>query len=142
MGAMLSAQIKELAVARAKVTALEHSVATELKQELGALPAQYGFESADAFIAAVRAAAGKRRGRKPGAAKSAAAASTAPKKRKRAKITDKTRASVKQLVGEGKTGNEIAKALGISLPSVQNIKKALGLVGKSKPGRKKKAAKA
>ncbi len=36
-----------------------------------------------------------------------------------------------------KTGNEIAQALGISLPSVQNIKKAAGLVGKTKPGRKK-----
>ena len=30
----------------------------------------------------------------------------------------------------GKTGGEIAKSLGISLPSVQNIKKALGLVKK------------
>jgi DNA-binding CsgD family transcriptional regulator len=35
---------------------------------------------------------------------------------------------VKKLVGAGKTGSEIAKSLGISLPSVQNIKKALGLV--------------
>ena len=30
----------------------------------------------------------------------------------------------------GKTGGEIAKAIGISLPSVQNIKKELGLVKK------------
>jgi DNA-binding CsgD family transcriptional regulator len=31
-------------------------------------------------------------------------------------------------VAAKKTGQEIARALGISLPSVQNIKKALGLV--------------
>jgi DNA-binding CsgD family transcriptional regulator len=39
---------------------------------------------------------------------------------------------VKKLVAAGKTGNEIAEALSISLPSVQNIKKALGLVQKRK----------
>ena len=45
-------------------------------------------------------------------------------------ITDDTRAQVKKMVESDKTGAEIAKALGISLPSVQNIKKALGLVKK------------
>jgi hypothetical protein len=50
------------------------------------------------------------------------------KRRKRSIITDETRASVKKLVESGKTGSQIAKTLGISLPSVQNIKKALGLV--------------
>ncbi len=34
------------------------------------------------------------------------------------------------MVEGDKTGAEIAKSLGISLPSVQNIKKALGLVKK------------
>ncbi len=47
-------------------------------------------------------------------------------------ITDDTRAEVKKLVEAEKTGAEIAKALKISLPSVQNIKKALGLVRKQK----------
>jgi len=32
------------------------------------------------------------------------------------------------MVEANKTGQEIAKALGISAPSVQNIKKALGMV--------------
>ena len=54
-----------------------------------------------------------------------------------AAITDAVRAEVKALVKAGKTGSQVAKALGISLPSVQNIKKALGLVRKSKkPARK------
>ena len=45
-------------------------------------------------------------------------------------LTDATRAQVKKLVEAGKTGSEIAKAVGVSLPSVHNIKKALGLVKK------------
>ncbi len=56
------------------------------------------------------------------------APAVAGERRKRAVITDETRAEVKRLVEAGKTGAEIAQALGISLPSVQNIKKALGLV--------------
>jgi DNA-binding CsgD family transcriptional regulator len=38
------------------------------------------------------------------------------------------REEVKKMVEAGKTGSEIAKAIGVSLPSVQNIKKKLGLV--------------
>jgi DNA-binding CsgD family transcriptional regulator len=45
-------------------------------------------------------------------------------------VTDETRQAVKKLVQEHKTGVAIAKALKISLPTVQNIKKALGLVRK------------
>lgn len=123
-------QLKELQAAREKVAALEKSVAETLKKELAALPAQYGFDRVNAFVAAVRAASGKRRGRKPGATKSAPATVGGGKRRKRAKITDETRAAVKKMVEAEKTGAEIAKALGISLPSVQNIKKALGLVRK------------
>jgi DNA-binding NarL/FixJ family response regulator len=124
---MVSDKIKELAAAKARVTELESTIAAELRSELAALPARFGFADTRSFLIAVNAASGKRRGRKPGAAKAAT-----PKRRKRAKITDATRASVKTLAEEGKTGNEIAKSLGISLPSVQNIKKALGLVRKKK----------
>jgi ParB/RepB/Spo0J family partition protein len=49
----------------------------------------------------------------------------------RAIITDETRAMVLKLHRNEKTGPEIAKAVGISLPSVQNIKKQLGLVGRA-----------
>jgi DNA invertase Pin-like site-specific DNA recombinase len=98
---------------------------------LRALPSQYGFDSTAAFISAVRAASGKRRGRKPGKAKTAVS-KVAGKRRKRAKINDAMRAEVKKLVEDGKTAKEIAKAVGISQPSVANIKKALGLVGKKK----------
>ena len=123
---MLSDKLKELEATRTRLAELEKSVAAERDKELAGLPARYGFESADAFIAAVREAGRKRRGRKPGSA--AALKAPAGKRRKRAKVTDETRAEVKKLVGQEKTGKEIAQTLGISLPTVQNIKKALGLV--------------
>jgi DNA invertase Pin-like site-specific DNA recombinase len=135
---MISEKLKELQALQAKTAALEQELAQERQKQIASLPAQYGFASAEDFIAAVRAASAggaKRRGRKAKAGKpatAAAAASKPGKRRKRAVITDETRGEVKKMVESGKTGAEIAKALGISLPSVQNIKKALGLVGKRK----------
>ena len=52
----------------------------------------------------------------------------APAKRKRAKLTSELKDQVKVAVEAGKTGAAIAKEFGISLPSVQNIKKEFGLV--------------
>lgn len=128
---MVTDKIKELEAARAKLANLEQSIASELNKELAALPAKYGFASVDSFIAALKAAGGGRRRGRPGrATKSAKATAGGRKRRKRAVITDETRGSLKKMVEAGRTGREIAKALGISLPSVQNIKKALGLVKK------------
>jgi len=128
---MLTDKIKELAAAKAKVEELEQKIVVERSSELAALPASFGFESVAAFVKAVRAAAGgkpvKRRKARP-AAKTTKKTPQKKKTRTRAKITDETRAEVKKMVEAKKTGAEIAKALGISLPSVQNIKKALGLV--------------
>jgi len=60
---------------------------------------------------------------------------------KRAKITAAVRATVKNLVKAGKSGAQIAKAAGISSASVQNIKKALGLVKTAKKAPRKAKAK-
>ena len=135
---MVTDKIKELEAARAKLASLEQSIAAEMNRELAGLPAKYGFQSTDDFVRAVQAAGGgrgrgKRRGRPPGSAAGAAKkgkGGPGRKRRSRAVITDETRAQVKKLVNDGKTGAEIAKTVGISLPSVQNIKKALGLVKK------------
>ena len=117
---MFTDKIKELEATKAKVADLEKTIATERQKELGGLPAKYGFDSMLSFIKALKTAGGGRR--KGNAAKGGG------KKRKRAVITEATRTSVKKLVEAKKSGGEIATALGISLPSVQNIKKALGLV--------------
>jgi hypothetical protein len=120
---MVTKQIKELEATKAKIVTLEKSIARRLKRELATLHDKYGFPSLGEFVKALKAAAGSK-GRKSKSAKAGGKA----KRRKRAVITEETRASVKKLVDAGKTGSQIAKSLGISLPSVQNIKKALGLV--------------
>lgn len=117
---MVSDKLKQLAAARAQVADLEKAVAAEL----ATLPARFGFSDVKSFLRAVRSASGGK-GRR--------AARTATKqtaRRKRAIVTDDTRALVKKLANEGKTGSEIAKEAGVSLPTVQNIKKALGLAKK------------
>ena len=120
---MVTDKIKTLALTKARVAELEKSIATELNRELSALPGKYGFDNLPAFFEAVKAAS---RGKSRSTAKVKSAAGG--KRRRRAVITNDTKAKVKSLVEGGKTGAEIAKAVGISLPSVQNIKKDLGLV--------------
>ncbi len=128
---MVTDKLKELEAARAKLASLEESVAAERNAELAALPGKFGFASPAEFLAAFKAAtgtAGSKRGRKPGKAAKASAGKSGRKAR--VPITDEIRTQVKKLVDAGKSGAEIAKAVGISLPSVQNVKKALGLVKK------------
>lgn len=117
---MITDKIKELEAAKAKVASLTEAISAERNKELASLPSQYGFATTADFINAVRAATAGKRGRPVGGGK----------KRTRAVITDAIRAEVKKMAAAGKTGNEIAAAVGISLPSVQNIKKALGLIRK------------
>jgi hypothetical protein len=125
---MITQTLQKIAELRAQADALEAKVAAARAKELATLPGQYGFDSAADFIAAVTTAAAGGQGQK--SAKVGVAAKPAGKKRrKRAVITDATRDEVKKLVLAGKTGGAISKEVGISLPSVQNIKKALGLVG-------------
>ena len=125
---MVSEKMKELEVTKAKLAALEKSIAAELRLELNSLPAKYGFESVAAFVAALKEAApGGRRGKRLTKKKKPEGAGA---RRKRAVITPETRDELKKMVEDGKTGGEIAEKLGISLPSVQNIKKSMGLVRK------------
>ncbi len=119
---MVTDKIKQLAEYQQKVEKLKKTVAGQLKQALASLHRKYGFESPQDLISAIKESVGGRRG----AVRSAK--STGGRKRKRAKITPEMKQKLKSQVEAGKTGTEIAKTLGISLPSVQNIKKELGLV--------------
>lgn len=126
---MSSDPIKELEAAKARVEELQN----QFIGELASLPEKFGFKTLDEFVKAVKSASlakvpSAKRGRKPG--RKAVKTEVAVKKKSsgRARITDEVRASVKKLIEEGKSGAEIAKTLSISLPSVQNIKKAFGLV--------------
>ena len=120
---MVTEQIKQLTAYQTKVDALKKAIDKQLKHDLSSLHTKYGFETAQDLIKAIKASAG---GKRPGRA--AKAAPGGKKKRKRAKITPEMKQKLKSLVDAGKTGTVIAKTLGISLPSVQNIKKELGLV--------------
>ncbi len=120
---MVINKIRLLETTKAKVAKLEQSIKAQLSRELASLPRKYGFASYDEFLRAFRAAAGK-------SLVSAGKTVAGKRRRKRAVITADTKAKVKSLVAAGKTGNEIARTVGISLPSVQNIKKELGLVKK------------
>jgi hypothetical protein len=120
---MINPIIRRLAQARATAVKLEQSFV----RELASLPKAYGFDSLKEFIAAVEASG---RGKRSGAKR--AKKPSKPKTRKRAVITDSVRGRVKALLKAGKSGSQVAKAVGISLPSVQNIKKAVGLVKKPK----------
>ena len=133
---MVTETIKELEAARSKVAALEAALAKKNKA-LTSLHTKHGYANVDDFITALKEANGGRGGRGPGrrasastsTSSSASSASAGSRKRsKRAKITPEMKQELKSLVGQGKTGAVIAKTLGISLPSVQNIKKELGLV--------------
>ena len=120
--------IKKIAEYKTRLADLER----ELFAQLAKLPAQYGFASAEEFIVAFRKAVAGKPGRKTGKGPKAAKVAKPGKggRKARVKITPEIVAQVKSLAEAGKTGNEIAKATGISLPSVQNLKKKLGLVGK------------
>ena len=125
---MFNEQLAKIEKAKADIAAAEAKLASDRVAALAKLPGDFGYDNLNAFLKAVKAAYGK--GGK--AAKRGKAAAKAPKakaaKGKRAKITDEVKAQVKALAEAGKTGQEIAKALGISMPSVQNIKKAFGMV--------------
>lgn len=130
---MFNEQLAKIEKAKAEIAAAEAKLASDRVAALARLPSDYGYDNLNGFIKALKAAygkGGKAAKGKPGRKPKAAAAAKAPKvkKGKRAKITDEIKAQVKAMAEANKTGQEIAKALGISAPSVQNIKKALGLV--------------
>jgi hypothetical protein len=123
-------QIAELEKAKAKIAQAEAKLAADRVSALAKLPADYGYANLNDFIKALKAAAGKAgKGKKAKGGKAAKAPKAAKAgKRTRAKITPELKQQVISAVHAGKSGAEIADAFGISLPSVQNIKKEAGLV--------------
>ncbi len=111
-------KLQELVKYQQKIASLEKELGKQ-RRKLLALPGKLGYKSPGDLIAALQAVAGGASGKVAGGAP-----------RKRAKLTPEIKAKVKALVAADKTGAEISETLGISLPSVQNIKKELGLVKK------------
>lgn len=122
--------IKKVEAARAKLAALEKAASADKTKVLVALPAKLGYADVKSLIAALQAVEGPQHKGPVSKADTAKVPTKGMKRRTRAVVTEATRAEVKKLVELGKTGGEIAKTVGVSLPTVQNIKKALGLIRK------------
>src|ERR1017187_3722221 len=107
-------KIKELAKIEAKVLELKKAIARVRTSELAGLPGKYGYTSLTEFIAALKAAGGKK-GRSKG-------------RKKRIRITPELKASIVRALKEKKAASAVAKESGVSMASVNLIKKAAGLV--------------
>ena len=118
MIAIMADPLTAIAEYKKKIAYLEKQLAKD-NRKLLALPAKLGYKDVGELINALQIAAG---------ISVSPTKSTSKSKRTRAKITPEIKAKVKALVKDGKTGKQIASLLGISVPSVQNIKKELGLV--------------
>jgi hypothetical protein len=116
--------LKRIEKQKRKIAKIELDLAKEARDQLAGIHSRFGFASLAEFFTAVRNSnknGAKRRGRPPGKAGKV-------RRRKRAKITPEMKGRVLAALKAGKTGAEAAAEVGISLPSVQNIKRQGGLV--------------
>lgn len=105
----------------ARLTTRLNRLETRQQKNLLKLPKKLGYDSVESLIEALQGASGMN-GTTLKATKKAG-------RKARAVITDKMRETLKVLVGRDWKSKEIAEKLGIAVPTVQNIKKQLGLVG-------------
>jgi transposase-like protein len=120
---MVPSNIKLLRQIKARAARLEASLGAARSAALAALPAQYGYPSVAAFIKALKAAAGAR---EP-APVSRLAPNPHGEKTTRPRITEEIKAAAKTALAAGQTSQTVARELGISFSSVQNLKKSFGL---------------
>jgi hypothetical protein len=111
---MVIDKIKELADLEAKTLELKKAIARERASELAGLPGKYGYASLKEFIAAIKAL-GSKKGRSKG-------------RKKRVRITPELKASIVKALKGKKAASAVAKESGVSMASVNLIKKAAGLV--------------
>ena len=110
---MITDKLKQLAEAETKARKLKEAIERERAKELAVLPQKYGYGSLREFVAALKAVAGKKASRR---------------RKKRTRITPKLKTDVVRGLKGGKAASAVAKESGISVASVNLIKKAAGLV--------------
>ena len=92
-----------------ELASLKKKLEQERKQRLLDLPKEAGYDSVEELIEALREVSGK----------------TASG---RTKITPELKGKIEGALRSGKKGSEVSREFGISVPTVQTIKKKLGLV--------------
>lgn len=125
---MLTPKIQALAQFKAKVEKLERSIKAERRALLARLHEEVGLESREALIKALREVEDSSARRTPKGGRAGTA------KRRRTTITPELRDAIITAVKGGATGGAAAARFKVSLPTVQNIKRAAGLT--RQPGRK------
>ena len=103
----LTQQEQELEQLKAAVAAKEAEIAQNRYAQLAHLPAQYGFKNAKEFCKAVMSVSSKKRG----------------------SLKDpEFKESVMTALKDGMKGADVARQFGLSVATIQNLKKAAGLV--------------
>ncbi len=116
---MIIDKIKELKQLLDQAAALERKIEEEKAAKLAAIHEEVGMESTEALINALRGLA-----KQP------------PKKKKRIRLSPAQKEKIAKAIKGGLKGTEASRKFGVSLPTVQKIKKDFGLV---KPRAKKSA---
>jgi hypothetical protein len=139
--------IKEIAVLERKLAAAKAKLTKQEGKRFALLAKKEGFQTIDLLIKALAAYASPVMKGKIGAGRATPAVSASKpakaagaKRKARAVITAELKAAVVADVKAGELSNaQIAKKHGLSVPSVQNIKKAAGLVSNTAKKAPKKA---
>jgi hypothetical protein len=131
---MLNKKLKEISLYKAKIAALEKSILAERQSKLKKLQSDLGYGSTADLIEALRSINGAAPSASRGKASAAPAGGPGRKRRKRAKVTDEMRQGMVTALRGGGKAADVAKQFGVSIPTVQNVKRAAGLTRGSKGG--------
>lgn len=124
----LGSTLEALQKAETQVERLRKQAEVERAQHLKELHVRFGFGSRAELIDALSALEGRRGGYTRAAGSAAATATAGKAKRKRARLTPEIRAQIVKAIKGGESGVAVAKRFSVSGQTVQNIKKAAGLV--------------
>ena len=132
----LGSTLTALQKAEAQVEQLRQKAATERAEQLKGLHVGFGFASRTDLIDALMALDGTRRRGGSRRATTGSKTSAPGRRGKRARLSPEVKAEIVEAIKAGESGVSIAARFSISGQTVQNIKKAAGLVQARKKRKK------
>jgi len=133
----LGSTLTALQKAEAQVEQLRKRATSERAKHLEGLHVSFGFASRTELIEALVALNGTRRRGSARTATTSSKTHAVARKGKRARLSAEMKAGIVEAIKAGESGVDIAKRFSISGQTVQNVKKAAGLVQERKKGKKK-----